>query len=65
VSAQNVLESSFTSTPFHLSGVRDAADGIGVRASAQGQPLWRRMGSYQLFQRFALLGQNSHRFGGQ
>jgi hypothetical protein len=34
-------------------------------AGAQGQLLWRRTGSYQLFQRLALLGQNGHRVGGQ
>ncbi len=33
-------------------------------AGAQRQLLWRRVGSYQLFQRLVLLGQNSHRIGG-
>jgi hypothetical protein len=32
-------------------------------AGAQGQLLRRRVGSDQLFQRFALLGQNRHRGG--
>ena len=34
-------------------------------AGAQRQLLRRRMGSHQLFQHFALLGQNGHRIGGQ
>jgi hypothetical protein len=33
-------------------------------AGAQRQLLRRRMGSYQLFQHFALFGQNRHRIGG-
>jgi hypothetical protein len=31
----------------------------------KGQLLWRRMGSYQMFQHFALFGRNRHRRGGQ
>lgn len=34
-------------------------------AGTQRQLLWRRMGSYQLFQRLALLGRNDYRIGSQ
>src|SRR4030088_2352477 len=34
-------------------------------AGTKGQLLWRRMGSYRLFQHFALFGRNAHRLSGQ